>query len=318
MDGLERIKWALDPQSPNELFLGDRKLVRDWAMNIYLDVQSPAGEAGGAMASLYGLEHHGLTNLRRVYWNLPAAALYEEAIHRSEGQMAAEGPLIVDTGKHTARAAADKFVVREPSTEEAVWWGQYNRPFNPESFSALSRPALRLLQGRDVFVQDVYGGPIPSTASRPDRHAEGLAQPLRPHDVPEEHDDRGGAAPRPGVHDHRGPGLPGEPMADGTRTETFIVLNFRQKLAVIGASGYPARSRSRSSPSSTTCCPRGRPLDALLGERGPGRRRGDLFGLSGTGKTTLSADPARRLVGDDEHGWGRTASSTSRTAATPR
>ena len=90
-------------------------------MNLYIDVQSPAVKQAGAMASLYGLEHHGLTNLRRVYWNLPAAALYEEAIHRSEGQVAAEGPLIVDTGKHTARAAADKFVVREPQTQEHVW-----------------------------------------------------------------------------------------------------------------------------------------------------------------------------------------------------
>jgi len=87
--------------------------------------------------------------------------LYEEAIHRSEGQLAASGPFVVNTGKHTARAAADKFVVREQTTEDAVWWGQYNRPFNPESFSALHARLCGYLQGRDVFVQDVWGGADP-------------------------------------------------------------------------------------------------------------------------------------------------------------
>jgi len=130
-------------------------------MNLYIDVSSPAMQQAGAMASLYGLEHHGLTNLRRVYWNLPEPALYEEAIHRSEGQLSHLGPFVVNTGKHTARAAADKFVVREPSTEEPVWWGQYNRPFNPESFSGLHARLCGYLQGRDVFVQDVYGGADP-------------------------------------------------------------------------------------------------------------------------------------------------------------
>jgi len=106
-------------------------------MNIYLDVQSPAVKEAGKLASAYGLANHGLVNLRRAYWNLPTPALYEESIFRSEGSLSHLGPLVVDTGKHTARAAADKFVVREHSTEKDVWWGEYNRPFSAEKFSTL-------------------------------------------------------------------------------------------------------------------------------------------------------------------------------------
>ncbi len=112
-------------------------------MNIYLDVQSPAVKEAGKLASAYGLANHGLVNLRRAYWNLPTPALYEESIFRSEGSLSHLGPLVVNTGKHTARAAADKFVVREQSTEEKIWWGQYNRPVTSENFSAL----LARLQG---------------------------------------------------------------------------------------------------------------------------------------------------------------------------
>ena len=127
-------------------------------MNIYLDVQSPAVNQAGKLASSYGLQNHGLLNLRRVYWNLPTPALYEESIFRSEGSLSHRGPLVVGTGKHTARAAADKFIVREQFTEDKIWWGTYNRPFTSESFSALLSRLQGYLQGRDVFVQDCYAG----------------------------------------------------------------------------------------------------------------------------------------------------------------
>jgi len=130
-------------------------------MNIYLDVQSPAVKEAGKLASAYGLANHGLVSLRRAYWNLPTPALYEESIFRSEGSLSHLGPLVVDTGKHTARAAADKFVVREQSTEEKIWWGQYNRPVTSENFSALLARLQGYLQGRDVFVQDCFAGADP-------------------------------------------------------------------------------------------------------------------------------------------------------------
>ena len=113
-------------------------------MNIYLDVQSPAVQEAGKLASDYGLQNHGFTNLRRVYWNLPTPALYEESVFRSEARLTHYGPIAVSTGKHTARAAADKFVVREQTTEDRVWWGQYNRPFTGENFSAYMKDSHKL------------------------------------------------------------------------------------------------------------------------------------------------------------------------------
>jgi phosphoenolpyruvate carboxykinase (ATP) len=127
-------------------------------MNVYQDIPSPAQGIAAQNASIYGLQNHGLTNLHRVYWNLTSGPLYEEAVFRGEGSIAHLGPFLVNTGKHTARAAADKFIVREQTTEDAVWWGQYNRPFSPEKFSALLTRMQGYLQSRDVFVQDLYAG----------------------------------------------------------------------------------------------------------------------------------------------------------------
>ena len=275
-------------------------------MNISLDVHSPALKEAGALASLYGLENHGLTNLRRVYWNLPAPALYEEAIHRSEGQLCHLGPLVVDTGKHTARAAADKFVVREQTTEESVWWGQYNRPFNPESFSALHARLCGYLQGRDVFVQDVYGGADPEhrlavrvVAQKAWHSLFARTMFLKNTTVDQA---------RRHVPDFTiiaAPGFQANPLSDGTRTGTFIVLSFRDKLAVIGGTGYAGEIKKTV----FTVLNYLLPLEGVLSMHCSANVGSDgdsaiFFGLSGTGKTTLSADPARRLVGDDEHGWG--------------
>ena len=112
-----------------------------------------------------GLQNHGLVNLRRAYWNLTTAALYEEIIFRSEGTLTHLGPILVNTGKHTARAAADKFVVREQSTEDRVWWGTYNRPFTGENFGSLLTRLQGYLSGLDGhFVQDCYAGADPESA----------------------------------------------------------------------------------------------------------------------------------------------------------
>ncbi len=130
-------------------------------MNIYYDIESPAWKEAGQAASDFGLKNHGILNPRKVYWNLPTGALYEEAIFRGEGRMAHHGPLVVLTGKHTGRSAADKYIVREQKTEEHVWWGEYNRPYNPENFNALLTRMQAFFQGRDVFVQDLYAGADP-------------------------------------------------------------------------------------------------------------------------------------------------------------
>ena len=274
-------------------------------MNIYLDVVSPAVKEAGTLASVYGLQNHGLSNLRRVYWNLPAPALYEEIVHRSEGRFAHQGPLVVDTGKHTARAASDKFVVREAATEEQVWWGQYNRPFNPESFSTLHARLCGYLQGRDVFVQDCWAGQDPdfrmpiriitqkawhSLFARNMFIANHTLEQARNH-VPD-------------FTIIAAPGFQASPLADGTASDTVIVINFREKLALIGGSAYAGEIKKTI----FTVLNYLLPLEDVLSMHcsanvGPAGDVAIFFGLSGTGKTTLSADPSRQLIGDDEHGW---------------
>ena len=274
-------------------------------MNIYLDVQSPAVQEAGKLASDYGLQNHGLTNLRRVYWNLPTPALYEESVFRSEGRLTHLGPLLVSTGKHTARAAADKFVVREQTTEDRVWWGQYNRPFTGENFSGLLTRLQGYLQGRDVFVQDCYAGADPEYAlpiriiTQKAWHslfARCMFLKIRNQDALKKH--------VPEFTVIAVPGFLASPMVDGTRTETFIVLNFRERLAVIGGTSYAGEIKKTI----FTVLNFLLPLDGVLSMHcsanvGPEGDVAIFFGLSGTGKTTLSADPKRRLIGDDEHGW---------------
>jgi len=274
-------------------------------MNIYLDIQSPAVKEAAATASVYGLENHGLFNLRRVYWNLPTPALYEEIVHRSEGRLTHLGPVLVATGKHTARAAADKFVVREQTTEDHVWWGQYNRPFNPESFSMLHSRLQGYLQGRDVFVQDCYAGadpdrrlPIRIITEKAWHSLFARIMFLKPPTID---------AMKRHVPDFTVIAVPAflaSPLIDSTRTETFIIINFREKLALIGGSSYGGEIKKTI----FTVLNYLLPLEDVLSMHCSANvgKDGDtaiFFGLSGTGKTTLSADPRRRLIGDDEHGW---------------
>jgi phosphoenolpyruvate carboxykinase (ATP) len=215
------------------------------------------------------------------------------------------GPVVVSTGKHTARAAADKFVVREQSTEGHIWWGQYNRPFTEENFSSLHSRLAGYLQGRDVFVQDCYAGadpdyqlPVRIIASRAwhalfartmflkIRHLESLKR-----HVPE-------------FTVIAVPPFLASPMIDGTRTDTFIVINFRERIAVIGGSAYAGEIKKTIFTVLNFLLPLQNVLpmhcSANVGAKGDVAL---FFGLSGTGKTTLSADPERHLIGDDEHGW---------------
>jgi phosphoenolpyruvate carboxykinase (ATP) len=274
-------------------------------MNPFLDIVTPAQAEAGKRASVYGLQNHGLTNLHRVYWNLSSASLYEEIVFRGEGRVAHLGPMVVNTGKHTARSAADKFVVREQSTESHVWWGDYNRPFSTEKFSALLARMQGFLQGRDVFVQDCYAGADPDF-SMPIRiitekawhslFARNLFMKIRgteelAHHVPE-------------FTVICAPSFQGSPIIDGSRTETFIILNFAQRLAIIGGSNYGGEIKKTI----FTVLNFLLPLDGVLTMHCSANVGDDgdvalFFGLSGTGKTTLSADPSRHLIGDDEHGW---------------
>ncbi len=276
-------------------------------MNNLLNLKTPAESVAQLRKADFNLSNHGIGNLRLAYWNLVMEALYEEAVFRSEGVTSAGGPFIAHTGKHTARSATDKFVVRHSDSEGNIWWGTYNRPFNPEKFDALYDRLLGYLQGRDVFVQDLYVGadeayrmPVRFVTERAwhsmfVRNMFLLPQSLEEYKrfVPE--------FTVIGV-----PGFKGNPSIDNTNTETFIILNFERKLAIIGNTEYAGELKK----SVFTLLNYLLPLEGVLSMHCSANVSPNdaddvalFFGLSGTGKTTLSADPTRRLIGDDEHGW---------------
>jgi phosphoenolpyruvate carboxykinase (ATP) len=270
-----------------------------------LNIRTPAQKEAEALKSDYGLDNHGLTNLNQVYWNLPIESLYEEAVFRHEGRITRGGPFVVSTGFHTARAANDKFVVREPGSEEHVWWGEYNRPYNPEKFNELLSRLQGFVQGRDLFVQDCFAGADPE-----------YRLPVR---IITEHAWHSMFASnmfiRPGTYEEYRQHVPDftvlclpsfkafEPI-DSTRSKTFIVVNFEEHICLIGNSAYGGEIKK----SIFTVLNYLLPLEGVMPMHCSANVGADgdtalFFGLSGTGKTTLSADPDRALIGDDEHGW---------------
>ena len=274
-------------------------------MNNILDIKTPAQSEASALKSDYGLENHGLSNLRMAYWNLPTEALYEEIAFRREARITHMGPIVANTGKHTARSANDKFVVKEASTEDKIWWGQYNRPFSPEKFNDLFNRMQGFLQGRDVFVQDCYAGADPNYRM-PIRiiceHAWHAVFARNMFILPKTNEEYRRHIPEYTVMAI--PSFKGMPQIDGTNANTFIVLNFAQKLCLIGNTAYAGEIKK----SIFTILNYVLPLDGVMSMHASANvgKEGDsaiFFGLSGTGKTTLSADPKRGLIGDDEHGW---------------
>ena len=274
-------------------------------MNNILNISTPAQGEALALKSDYGLENHGLSNLRLAYWNLPTEALYEEIAFRREARITHLGPVVANTGKHTARSATDKFVVREASTEGHIWWGEYNRPFSTEKFNDLYNRLQGFLQGRDVFVQDCYAGADPAYRM-PIRIVTELAW--------HSHFARNMFILPETLEEYRRhvpdftvlcvPSFKGIPQIDGTPANTFIVLNFAAKMCIIGNTAYAGEIKK----SVFTILNYLLPLDGVMpmhcsANVGSAGDAAIFFGLSGTGKTTLSADPARRLIGDDEHGW---------------
>jgi phosphoenolpyruvate carboxykinase (ATP) len=271
----------------------------------YLEFNTPATKQAKELAADFKLDNHGLVQLDQVYWNLPDAALYEEIIFRNEGKIANGGPIIVNTGKHTARAAADKFIVREEGTENKIWWGVYNRPFSSEKFNALMTRVQAYAQGEEFFVQDCYVGADPEYRMAIRIITEKAWHSLFARNMfitTNDKDELKKFVPEFTVITI--PGFKVDPKIDGTRTDTGIVLNFETNTAIIANSLYGGEIKKSvftllnflltfKDVLPMHCSANvGKDGDAAL-----------FFGLSGTGKTTLSADPKRRLIGDDEHGW---------------
>ena len=240
------------------------------------------------------LEVHGIHNQNAVYWNLSTPALYEEAIKRREGRLAHLGPLVVRTGQHTGRAPNDKYVVREAESEAKVWWGKVNRPMEPQQFRALHRRMLAYLQGKDLFVQDCFAGADPE-----------FRMPIRVITETAWHSlfarNMFIRASREELRSHEprfvvlsAPGFHADPETDGTRSEVFVVLNFAERLVLVGGTQYAGEIKKSIFTVMNYLLPQHGVLSmhasANIGSEGDAAV---FFGLSGTGRATLSADPAR-------------------------
>lgn len=251
------------------------------------------------------LEHQGISGLGRVYYNQLEPALVNAAVQRGEGRLGLGGAFLCETGRFTGRSPKDKFVVRSPSVEGTIWW-ENNAPMTPAAFDQLYTDMLAHMQGRDYFVQDLYAGADPihrvdlRMVTELAWHGLFIRHLLRRPERAELDD----FAPEWTVINC--PSFKADPARHGCRSETVIALNFDRKLILIANTAYAGENKKAVFTllnyllTDTGVMPMhcsanhaiGNPVDTAV-----------FFGLSGTGKTTLSADPSRTLIGDDEHGW---------------
>jgi phosphoenolpyruvate carboxykinase (ATP) len=241
---------------------------------------------------------------RPVHANLTAPALVAEALRRNEGRLAWDGALMVETGVHTGRSVQDKFIVDEPSVTEDVWWGRINQRLAPDKFAILRTRVQAYLQGQELFVQDLYAGADPAYRVRVRIVSTGAWQALFARNMfirPPEHELEGFEPDYVILH---APYFQADPAVDGVRSGTAIALSFAQRMIVIAGSEYAGEIKKSIFTVMNWILPARGVLpmhcSANIGEAGDAAL---FFGLSGTGKTTLSSDPKRRLIGDDEHGW---------------
>ncbi len=250
------------------------------------------------------LDELGLHDLGRQYWNPAPSVLAEHALSRGEGTLTDQGALVFETGKYTGRSPKDKFIVQEPASSREIDWGEVNQPFDPAAFDALYDRVRAHLRGRDVWVQDLYAGtdpvhrlPIRVVCERAYHALFSRQLFVRPGE-----DEL--ATHRPDFTVIAVPDFQADPQRDRTRSEVFILLNLARRLILIGGTQYAGEIKKSVFSLLNYLLPLRGVLSmhcsANVGDDGDVAL---FFGLSGTGKTTLSADPTRRLIGDDEHGW---------------
>ena len=258
----------------------------------------------GIRPSRFGLDRHGIRNINVAYWNLGTAQLLEHAVQRHEGLFASGGSFVVRTGQFTGRSPKDKFVVRDETTENTVAWGPVNQPIEQDRFDRIYSKMLAFWQGHDLYVQDCFAGADPQY-QLPIRVVTQFAWHslfarqlfIRPDPMlTGEHE--------PEFTVFFAPRFQADPAEDGTNSETCIVINFTKKVVLICGTSYAGEMKKSIFTVLNYLLPARGVLpmhcSANMGEAGDVAL---FFGLSGTGKTTLSADPRRRLIGDDEHGW---------------
>jgi phosphoenolpyruvate carboxykinase (ATP) len=250
-----------------------------------------------------GLAALGISGAAAVHYNLTEAQLYQSAIERHEGLVAVNGPLAVTTGQHTGRSARDKFFVRDAETENTIWWDN-SRAITPENFAILKRDMFAHVKNRELFVQDLYGGADPThrinvrVITELAWHALFIRHLLR---RPERSELE---AFEPELTIVNLPSFEADPERHGVRSETVIAVDLASKMVLIGNSEYAGETKKSVFGTLNYYLPaRGvLPMHCSANSAEDGSTA-VFFGLSGTGKTTLSSDPDRILVGDDEHGW---------------
>jgi phosphoenolpyruvate carboxykinase (ATP) len=253
---------------------------------------------------LAGLEALGLRSERNMYYNLSTAELYEESLRRDEGMIARDGALVVKTGQHTGRSPNDKFIVDDATTHDRVGWGKVNKPISSEKFDALYARMMDHLRDKELFVQDLFAGadeqyrlPVRVITQFAWHSLFARNMFIRPTD-----DQLIDHVPEFTIID--APDFKADPATDGTRSEVFIILNFTKKVVIIGGTEYGGEIKKSAFSILNYLLPQQGVLPMHCSANYDAN--GDtaiFFGLSGTGKTTLSADPSRTLIGDDEHGW---------------
>jgi phosphoenolpyruvate carboxykinase (ATP) len=254
--------------------------------------------------SRHGLGRHGIEPTGTEYWNLPAAELIEHAVRREEGQLVAGGPFNAITAPHTGRSPNDRFVVRESTSGDHIWWGSVNVPFDPDGYRRLRTEVVAHMEGHDLYVRDMWAGAdekyripvrVVTTSAWHNLFAYNMFR--RPST-----DELEGMEPAFTVI--HAPTFEADPARHGTRTGTFIILNFEEREVLIGGTQYAGEIKKSIFAVMNYLLPRQGVLSMHCSANvGPNGDTALFFGLSGTGKTTLSADPQRGLIGDDEHGW---------------
>ncbi|WP_281198700.1 phosphoenolpyruvate carboxykinase [Novosphingobium rosa] len=257
----------------------------------------------------YSLDQQGIAAKGQIFANLGTSPLIEHAVRNGEGLLAKDGPFVVATGKHTGRSAKDKFIVRDETTENTVWWGDVNRGMTPAHFAALKEDFLKAVSEKDkLYVADLFGG-----SQQEHRINVRVINELAWHNLfirtllvrPTEAD-LTSFAPEYTIIDL--PSFKADPARHGCRTETVIAVNLTEKLILIGGTAYAGEMKKSVFGLLNYLLP----ADGIMpmhcsANIGPDGDTAVFFGLSGTGKTTLSADASRTLIGDDEHGWSDTA-----------
>jgi phosphoenolpyruvate carboxykinase (ATP) len=253
----------------------------------------------------YNIEHHGLYNVKSAYWNLTPAALVEQIVLRQEAVISKTGAVVVNTGKHTGRSPGDKFITRNGNRDDQdIFWGKINQPLSPDKFQIIFQKIRAYLQGKDVFIQDLQAGNHPQFQVPIRIITEKAWAALFSYDLFIRLPAEKLVHHLPEFTIIHCPGFLSFPEEDNTHSGTFISLDFSKKLVLIGGTHYAGEIKKSIFTVMNYLLPHQAALPMHCSANVDKKGEVSLFfGLSGTGKTTLSSDPERYLIGDDEHGW---------------